>query len=198
MFKKTQTFGFYTISIENMTYISMFLIYTMKRDNPIMPLIYFYYTYICNILFLIMLVHIWQKKMKLFSTIQWWSFIICLTRSNYCYPAGLHRMLVCSFSYDSRIFFAYGDITITGEGLQILTLTRHSWLLSNIKSGIEKTAIYFSEIILGQVLMLYYVLRFVLLCYLDINMSPILCILDFDKRNLVEIQFKPCNKTSKI
>ena len=91
-------------------------------------------------------------------------------------------MLVCSFSSDSRIFFAYGDITITGEGLQTLTYTRHSWLLSNIKSGIEKIAIYFSEIILGQVLMLNYVLRFVLLCYLDINMSPILYILDFEQQ----------------
>ena len=26
-----------------------------------------------------------------------------------------------------RIFHSYGDVTITGEGLQILTYARHSW-----------------------------------------------------------------------
>ena len=32
---------------------------------------------------------------------------------------------VCSFK--SSIFHSYGDVTITGEELQILTYTRHSW-----------------------------------------------------------------------
>ena len=31
----------------------------------------------------------------------------------------------------SRIFHSYGDITITSEGLQILTYARHSWPLSS-------------------------------------------------------------------
>ena len=29
------------------------------------------------------------------------------------------------------LFHVYGDITIAGEGLQILTYARHFWLLSN-------------------------------------------------------------------
>ena len=28
-------------------------------------------------------------------------------------------------------FFTYGDVTMTGEGLQILTYARHSWPLSS-------------------------------------------------------------------
>ena len=31
----------------------------------------------------------------------------------------------------SRIFHSYGDVTITGEELQILTYARHSWPLSS-------------------------------------------------------------------
>ena len=31
----------------------------------------------------------------------------------------------------SRIFHSYGDVTIAGEGLQILTYARHSWPLSS-------------------------------------------------------------------
>ena len=30
-----------------------------------------------------------------------------------------------------RIFHSFGDVTITGEGLQILTYARHSWSLSS-------------------------------------------------------------------
>ena len=29
------------------------------------------------------------------------------------------------------MFYSYGDVTITGEGLQILTFARHSWPLSS-------------------------------------------------------------------
>ena len=32
---------------------------------------------------------------------------------------------------DSRIFHSYTDVTIAGEGLQILTYGRHSWPLSS-------------------------------------------------------------------
>ena len=34
------------------------------------------------------------------------------------------------FSSHSRIFHSYGDVTITGEGQQILTYSRHSWSLN--------------------------------------------------------------------
>ena len=34
------------------------------------------------------------------------------------------------FSPQSRIFQSYGYVTITGEGIQILTNTRHSWPLN--------------------------------------------------------------------
>ena len=40
------------------------------------------------------------------------------------------------FSSYSRIFYSYGDVTITGEGLQILTFARHSWPLFVCLSGI--------------------------------------------------------------
>ena len=43
-------------------------------------------------------------------------------------------MFVClnfGFSSHSRIFHSYGDVTITGEGLQILTYAWHLWPLSS-------------------------------------------------------------------
>ena len=42
-------------------------------------------------------------------------------------------MFVCIgfFFSHSRFFHSYGDVTITGEGLQILTYARHSWPLSS-------------------------------------------------------------------
>ena len=40
-------------------------------------------------------------------------------------------LFVWGFSSHSRIFHWYRDATITGEGLQILTYTWHSWQLSN-------------------------------------------------------------------
>ena len=36
----------------------------------------------------------------------------------------LKLLLICFFS---NMFYSYGDVTITGEGLQILTYTRHLW-----------------------------------------------------------------------
>ena len=38
---------------------------------------------------------------------------------------------ICGFSSHSGIFHLYWDVTITGEGLQILTNARHSWPLSS-------------------------------------------------------------------
>ena len=40
-------------------------------------------------------------------------------------------MFVCGFSSHSRIFHSYGDVTISGEGLQFLIYARHSWPLSS-------------------------------------------------------------------
>ena len=42
-------------------------------------------------------------------------------------------MFLCDFSSHSKIFHSYGDVTIAGEGLQILN-ARHPWPLSSIGS----------------------------------------------------------------
>ena len=41
-------------------------------------------------------------------------------------------LLVWSFSSQSRISHSYGDVTITDEGLQILTYARHLWAVSSV------------------------------------------------------------------
>ena len=46
----------------------------------------------------------------------------------------LSYLLVWSLLSHSRIFHSYGDVTITGEGLQIWTYARHSWPLSSVGS----------------------------------------------------------------
>ena len=38
---------------------------------------------------------------------------------------------VLSLSSQSKCFYSYGEVTITGEGLQILTYARHLWPLSS-------------------------------------------------------------------
>ena len=43
-------------------------------------------------------------------------------------------LFVWDLTSHSRIFHSYGDVTITGEGLQILTYARHSWSLSSKRS----------------------------------------------------------------
>ena len=40
-------------------------------------------------------------------------------------------LFVWGFSSHSRIFHSFEDVTIAGEGLQILTYARHSWPLSS-------------------------------------------------------------------
>ena len=40
-------------------------------------------------------------------------------------------LFVWCFSSYSKIFHSYGDVVITGEGLQIFTFARHSWPLSS-------------------------------------------------------------------
>ena len=49
-------------------------------------------------------------------------------------------LFVCMGSTSlSRIFHSYGDVTITGEGLQICTYARHSWSLSSEGSSAGHT-----------------------------------------------------------
>ena len=43
----------------------------------------------------------------------------------------LFRFFFFGLSSLTRIFHSYGDVTITGEGLQILTYARRSWPLSS-------------------------------------------------------------------
>ena len=43
-------------------------------------------------------------------------------------------VFVCGFSSILRILYSYGDVTITGNGLQILTYTQYSWQLSRFFS----------------------------------------------------------------
>ena len=45
-------------------------------------------------------------------------------------PGLFVSLLVWGFTSDSRIFHSYGDVTIAGQGLQVLTSARHSWPLS--------------------------------------------------------------------
>ena len=65
---------------------------------------------------------------------------LCNTKKNHTYPLfrKTHKtywissmMVVCGFKFHSRMFHSYGEVTITCEGLQILTYTRHSWPLSS-------------------------------------------------------------------
>ena len=43
----------------------------------------------------------------------------------------LKDLFVSGLSSNSRILHSNGSVTITGEGLHILTYARHSWLLSS-------------------------------------------------------------------
>ena len=47
------------------------------------------------------------------------------------FPCLFDCLFVWSFSSHSRIFHSFGDVTIAGEGLQILTFFRHLWPLSS-------------------------------------------------------------------
>ena len=63
---------------------------------------------------------------------------ICWIKHHQTPRTVMHTMLflfVCLFvwglSSHMRIFHSYGDVIITGEGLQFFTFTRHSWQLSS-------------------------------------------------------------------
>ena len=73
----------------------------------------------------------------------WWCKYIAVIRylvtlqyaiSRVCYVhwyPSLFSLFVCGFSSHLRIFHTYGDVTISGEGMQILTYARHLWPLSS-------------------------------------------------------------------
>ena len=47
------------------------------------------------------------------------------------YDYTMFSLFIWGFSSHSRIFHSYGDVTITSEGLQLLTYAQHSWPLSS-------------------------------------------------------------------
>ena len=49
----------------------------------------------------------------------------------YMYMHYLCLFVFWSLSSHSKIFHSYGDVSIAGEGLQILIYARHSWLLGS-------------------------------------------------------------------
>ena len=54
-----------------------------------------------------------------------------IIRKDSCRYSTFIYLFIWSLSSHSRIFHSYGDVTIAGEGLQILTYARHSWPLSS-------------------------------------------------------------------
>ena len=50
------------------------------------------------------------------------------------YPINVDVRLYGVFSARSRIFHSFEDVTITSEGLHILTYARHSWPLGSVDS----------------------------------------------------------------
>ena len=57
----------------------------------------------------------------------------------FCFVFFLFFFLFWSLSSHSKMFHSYGDVNITGEGLQIFTYARHSWPLSSEGSLACKT-----------------------------------------------------------
>ena len=54
---------------------------------------------------------------------------LCMQKQNHQYVCLFVCLFVLSLSSNSKIFHPYGDVTISGEGLQIMTYARHSWPL---------------------------------------------------------------------
>ena len=97
---------------------------------------------------------VWKQKQNII-------FIICL--------------LVWGFSSHSRIFHSYGNVTITGEGLQILTYARHLWPLSSETSLACQTGQPFIIVIFEdrdtQTYCLAFGSRAVTTCFNDLGLS---------------------------
>ena len=73
-----------------------------------------------------------------------WKYCFIKVNNNYfqeCFPTSFTTVIndcqallfvyVWGFSSHPRIFQTWEDVTITGKGLQILSYTQHSWLLSS-------------------------------------------------------------------
>ena len=56
-----------------------------------------------------------------------------LYHKNILYKQNLNNnvLFACGFSSHSKNFHSHGDVTMAGEGLQILTYARHSWPLNS-------------------------------------------------------------------
>ena len=68
----------------------------------------------------------------------WWQTSIPSHQDESCQHYANIRLIyvnmqrfVCGFTSLPKIFHSYGDVTITSEGLHILTFSRHSWPLIN-------------------------------------------------------------------
>ena len=78
-----------------------------------------------------------DQTSNLYNWISWRPRVAKSTSENKTHAAlkpRQHCAIFCfvwCFAYHSRIFHSYGDVTITGERLQILTYARHSWPLSS-------------------------------------------------------------------
>ena len=73
-------------------------------------------------------VHVFVRKLFTFST----SFPDTNFNQNWHAKCFDECLFVClRFSFISRIFHSFGDVTITGERLQILIFSRHLWPLSS-------------------------------------------------------------------
>ena len=70
-------------------------------------------------------------EIKLSFTVWTKIILIRLCHLKICQLASNFFVCLLSFLSHSRIFHSYGDISIAGEGLQILTYARHSWPLSS-------------------------------------------------------------------
>ena len=79
------------------------------------------------------IMHNFSKKIKLLTRTAEDSWAPPLTRVQFV--TTKKPPLICLFIWDltfnSRTFHLFGDVTSVGEGLQILTYTRHSWPLSS-------------------------------------------------------------------
>ena len=70
------------------------------------------------------------------SSLYYMSFVYCVYIINTilcypCYPLYCLFLVWLGLLSHWRIFHSYGDVTITGEGLQNLTHARHTWPLSS-------------------------------------------------------------------
>ena len=74
------------------------------------------------------MIHMLLSLIKKCNPLSQLQFIVMVTMDTLAMSICL---FVWSLSSHLRIFHSYGDVTIAGEGLQILTNARHSWPLSS-------------------------------------------------------------------